>query len=107
MNGTVTTVEIDDFGSKILFTSEDNVLIDSIFELQIENRFHYYQVRSIKIGEDNKLIASAKEVNYWASRLNRFPEFDLRTIIGLNVEQVTDETSLKNIRKTTNLGDLI
>lgn len=101
MEGIVTTGKINSNGSEIKFTTEDNVSIGSSFKMPVENRFHYYEATSVELGDNNNLIVTAKEVGYWARKLDRYPDFNLRNIVGLKVEQMTGIEELKKLREAS------
>lgn len=97
MKGIITTGKILQNGSEIKFTTNDNVSVGNKFKTTLGERNHYYESISIELGDNNNFVVQAKEVGYWARKLNKITNFDLRTIVGAEVEQITEESELKKL----------
>jgi hypothetical protein len=88
-------------GCTIEFDSVDNFVLDTIVSLKNGEKIHDFSVNSISINPDNSLRLTANEIGYWGSKFDNSKDFDLRTIIGLPIEVVTDVEVIKKIRQSS------
>ena len=88
-------------GCTIEFNSTENIVLGSIVTLTHNERSHDFEVNKISINVDNSLAISANEVGYWGSKFDNKKDFDLRTIIGLDIEVIVDEEVIKKIRQSS------
>lgn len=85
-------------GVYVNFTSSENVVKGQNLKVLFEAKPHYFEVSDISINGDN-LEVSAKEVGYWANKFDNNKDFDLRKIVGLDVEIVTDKETIAKIHE--------
>ena len=84
-------------GLHIEFISVDNLKEGDIVDLTLDGKNHHFEIRKVEIlGDDLKI--TAKETGYWATKLDREQNFDLRTLIGLEITPVTNPDTIKDIR---------
>lgn len=84
-------------GVYIEFETTENVKKDDYFKVRVGDSNYDFQANGIKvIGE--KLMITAKEVGYWASKLDH-KGIDLREVIGCDITPVTDDTEKSKIRE--------
>jgi len=81
------------------FFSAENVVRESYFKIKINEKQYDFQVVGIK-AEGSFLKITAKEVGYWATTLDK-QGTDLRTLIGVAIEPVTDEQEIKQIKENS------
>jgi hypothetical protein len=82
-------------GVYIEFEASENVKREYYFKITVDCSSYDFQVTGIKV-EGDKLKITAKEVGYWASKLDH-KGVDLRTVIGSDVVYVTDDNEKKEI----------
>lgn len=83
-------------GLYITFKSEDNVIQGDYVNLLYPNQARPFKVVEVKVVGD-LLEVNAKEVGYFARRLNMLPDLDLRSLIGLEVTPVKDKEEIARI----------
>lgn len=86
-------------GCIITFITNDNVITGNNVSIKFENKTHYFEVSDIKITDDNKLLVEANEVGYWATKLGRKSDFDLRTLTNVDISLITDKALLSKINE--------
>lgn len=86
-------------GCIISFVSQDNIKIGTKLELPFENKSHYFEVDGQSITERNALKITAHEVGYYATKFDRNEDFDVRSLIGAEVETVTDPAVISKINE--------
>lgn len=82
-------------GVYIEFLSLDNVGKDDYFRIIKDNKSYDFQATDISV-QDKLLRISAREVGYWATKLDN-KGIDLRTIIECEVIPVTEDSEKKLI----------
>ena len=82
-------------GVYIEFETTDNVKKDDYFKLKTQDSNYDFQATGIKV-EGDKLKITAREVGYWAQKLDR-NGIDLRTLIGCELVAVTDDEEKSKI----------
>jgi len=85
-------------GLYVNFTSSENLVKGQNLKVLFESKPHYFEVSDISINGGN-LEVSAREVGYWENKFDRNKDFDLRKIIGLDVEIVTDKETVSKIHE--------
>lgn len=83
-------------GLVIEFETETNITDKTVIELIIDGEKKPFNVREVEVVGD-KLLGRAVECGYWARKLGRDENLDLRTLIGCSVEVVVDDERLKQI----------
>jgi hypothetical protein len=83
-------------GLVIEFETETNITDRTVVELIYNGKRKPFNVREVEIA-DNKLLGRAVECGYWATKLDKQDDLDLRTLIGCGVEMVEDNERLKQI----------
>lgn len=82
----------------VTFLTEASVNVGQMVDVLNAKGTGHYKITSIEIRED-VLSVTAKEVGYWARQVNRLENFDIRSMIGLEVVLVTDEKALAAIHE--------
>lgn len=85
-------------GLYVNFTSSENLTKGQKLKLLFEEKPHYFEVSYISINGNN-LEITAIEVGYWASKFDNIKDVDLRKIIGLDLEIITDEETVSKINQ--------
>lgn len=103
--GKITDVKIEEHDAFITFVTEESVQIGNnvIFTMQVDEvnkSTQSLEIVGIEI-EGNNLKCRAKEVGYWARKLNRRQNLDIRKLIGLDVKIVTDAKVIAGIRESS------
>ena len=98
--GYVTGIEIKNTGTIIEFISNETISINSKLSINHENKEHYFEVTSVETSiEDRELFVKAKEVGYWCNFLNEKSNCDIRDLLGLEINIVTNNDILRKIEK--------
>lgn len=84
-------------GLVITFETDEVITHRSVVEILFNGNFYPFNVKEIEITEDKKLIGTAVECGYWARKLSERDDLDLRTLLGCEVQSVTNPTKLKQI----------
>lgn len=58
-----------------------------------------FTIREVEITSNKKLLCKATESGYWATKLSRKKDLDIRTLIDIDVELVTDADRIKKINE--------
>lgn len=83
-------------GLYVTFITSENITKGSFFEVNVDDKWHSFQVTDISIqGKD--LLVKGTEFGYWASKLDRNNDLDLRNLIGRDVAKITDEERIKRL----------
>jgi hypothetical protein len=85
-------------GVYISFLSIENAVKGDVFEMEFENKKHYFAASDISISGES-LEVSAREVGYWCSKFDFNKDFDLRKIIGVSVSPINDREVLKKVHE--------
>lgn len=85
-------------GLYITFNSKENVKHGDYINLLYTGHNRPFKVVGVKVVGD-LLEVSAKEVGYWAHKLDQIPDLDLRSLIGLEVLPITDTDEIKEINE--------
>ena len=83
-------------GLYIIFETPNNIKKGNYVNLILEGKSHAFEVTDISIKGEN-LEVSAKEIGYWAQKLDRQADFDLRSLMKLPITLITDEKRIKDI----------
>jgi hypothetical protein len=83
-------------GTYITFLSKDTIDKGTYVDIVVENKTHHFEVSSVEIKGDY-LSIDAREVGYWARKIEKKDNFDLRTLLGIDVTVVTDEKEKQQI----------
>jgi len=98
--GHTTGVEIQKSGTIIEFVSNESISIKRKLSINHENEDHYFEVTSIETSIENRdLFIRAKEVGYWCNNFNNKSNFDIRDLLGLEVNIVINKDTLRKIEK--------
>ena len=85
-------------GTYIHFTSKDNFNKGDKLELDYEGSKNYFEVADISVNGEN-LDVKAVEVGYWARKFDKKENFDLRSLIGLEITKIEDAQTIAKIRE--------
>jgi len=83
-------------GTTIEFKSDNTIPMKSKLSIEYDG-IHYFEVMGIRIGITNELIIKAREVGHYRTKFDRKNNFDLRKIIGLSINLITDKDALRQI----------
>ncbi len=83
-------------GLYITFETPNNMVKDNVISIVVDDKTKTFQVTSVSIKGEN-LLVEAKEYGYWANKLSRDKNLDLRRLINLEVFSITDEARLKEL----------
>ena len=83
-------------GTYITFISNDAISKGAYVDIVVENKTHHFEVADVKII-GKYLSVDAREVGYWARKIEKKDNFDLRTLLGLEIVIVTDDKEKKQI----------
>lgn len=90
-------------GGVITFQTDKPVFSGDIFTLHFDGKDRYYKAEEISTIDKENVEVAATEYGYIGSRLSRQPKFDVRSLLDLELTQVTDEEKLKQIAKSSTL----
>ena len=77
-------------GLYVTFLTSQNVIKGDLFEVNVDDKWHSFKATDITIqGKD--LLVKGKEYGYYASKLERKDDLDLRTLIDRDVLMITDD----------------
>ena len=82
-------------GVYIEFETTENVKKNDYFKVKVDGFSYDFEANGVKV-EGDKLKVKAREVGYWAQKLDR-KGVDLRLVIGSDVIAVTDESEKSKI----------
>lgn len=83
-------------GLYITFEISGNISKGQYVNLIHEGKGHSFEVTDIVISGEN-LSVDAKEIGYWASKLDRQKDLDLRSLLKLPLTLITDDKRIKDI----------
>lgn len=84
-------------GIVIIFESNDNLPIDGVVTITFEDQAKFFKINDSSITKNKELQFSATEYGYWGTKLSRDKSFDIRKLLGLKVEIVTDKEQLLHL----------
>lgn len=85
-------------GLYITFNSKENVKQGDYMNLLYPEKSSPFKVVGVKVVGD-LLEISAREAGYYAWKLEKLPNLDLRSLVGLEVLPITDENEIKKIKE--------
>lgn len=83
-------------GLVIKIVTSDNIVKADYLEIEVEHKSYYFQVVEVSTDGDN-LKATAIERGYFAHKLGRNSNMDLRTLVGSDVSIITDKDKVAMI----------
>ncbi len=86
-------------GVYIHYTSKENVIKGTKIGVTYEDVTHYFETTDIVIDNDNNLYIKAIEVGYWGTKFERCENFDLRKLINLDVQTISDKEIISKINE--------
>lgn len=89
-------------GCSISFTSKDDIFIDEYIFITVDGKRYDFQIYELAIPSEFETEASAIEVGYWGSKLDNKPQFDFRTLLGLEISINRDKDNIKLIQTQSN-----
>ena len=84
-------------GGVITFTTTGTANINSFFSIVVDGKQRFYKAAEISTIDKETVEVAAVETGYWAEKLSCNDEFDVRSILGLEVSLITDQDLIKNI----------
>ena len=87
-------------GIYITFLSSENVTMNDFFLIKFQDKVYYFEAFNITI-EYTDLKVEAKETGYWASKLDRTNDLDLRTLLNVEVVKIEDPEKIKQIKTSS------
>jgi hypothetical protein len=88
-------------GCVIEFTVISNLIKNSIVQILHKDKVHYFRVEEIETIDKKSLLIRAVETGYWASKFDKKKDFDLRDILDIDVEVVTEQKTLNHIQESS------
>lgn len=91
-------------GIIIEIETNDSLIDDSYIEIDVDGRKRPFVVDGITTktnSELNSILIRAKETGYFANRLSHNKDFDIRSLLGLQVSLVTDVERIKKIKESS------
>lgn len=85
-------------GLYVTFRTSSNVVKDNLFEINVDDKWHTFKVTDIKIDGDDLLI-QGHEYGYWAHKLDRKTDLDLRNLISRDVAIISDSERINKLRE--------
>jgi len=96
--GHIINAEIVRNGLIIEFETDSTIKNHNVVEILFNDRFKPFDTIEVKI-KGRKLLVKGVECGYWATKISRKKDFDLRELIGYGVHLVTDKEELKRINE--------
>jgi hypothetical protein len=90
-------------GCVITFESNTHMDTGSVVGITVDGKQHCFKVEEISTTEDNLLEFCAVEYGYWEYKINRKVDFDLRQLIGLDIELITDKEKLMQLDNSSSM----
>lgn len=87
-------------GVSIEFKTDTKINNQSVIQISFKDKLKPFNVKSVEIV-DGMLLGNAIECGYWARKLDRDKDLDLRELIGCDVNLVTDDKTLKQIHEAS------
>jgi hypothetical protein len=83
-------------GCIIGFDTNAIMTIGSMLSILYKDRLHFFKVYHIK-ANTNSLRVYAVEISYWCHLFTQVPDFDIRSILNLQITHITDKNRVKKI----------
>lgn len=90
-------------GGVVTFQTDKPVFNGDIFTLHFDGKDRYYKVEEISTIDKTHVEVAATEYGYIRSRLSREPKFDVRSLLDLELTQVTDKEKIRQITMSASL----
>ena len=85
-------------GLYVTFVTSQNVIKGDLFEVNVDDKWHSFQVTDISIqGKD--LLVKGREYGYYAWKLDRKEDLDLRNLVDRDVAMITDDERKKKLHE--------
>ena len=85
-------------GLYITFLTSQNVTKDDLFDVNVDDKWHSFKATDISIqGKD--FLVKGREYGYWASKLDRKADLDLRNLLDRDVAMITDTERIKRLHE--------
>jgi hypothetical protein len=97
--GVITGVKLSK-GLAIEFRTLEKINADTYVQIEYEGVKKVFKVSEVEVS-GGLLIGRAKESGYWAKKLSKNSELDIRSLIDLGVEKVVDEDEIKSIKESS------
>lgn len=90
-------------GGVLTFITVDAVYEGDLFVLAFDGNNYYYKAEEIRTVDQFNIEVSVVETGYIGSRLSRKEKFDVRCVLGLTLEKVTDKDVISRVRHASSL----
>lgn len=87
-------------GIYITFLSSENVTMNDYFLIKFQDKVYYFKAFNITI-QNNDLKVEAHETGYWATKLDRLEDLDLRSLLGSDVVKIIDPEKIESIKTSS------
>lgn len=85
-------------GLYVTFVTSENVTKGTLFEVNVDDKWHTFEATDISIqGKD--LLVKGKEYGYWANKLDRDKDLDLRNLVDRDVALITDVERISKLHE--------
>lgn len=68
----------------------------------MKKKTQYYIAKELVACDNETIEVTAVEFGYFAYKLSRKSNFDVRSLIGLKVQLITDKEIIKNLHQSNN-----
>jgi hypothetical protein len=100
--GLIATPQIDEKkGCIIKFETDSNVIKGDKLKIKFKEHNQFFEIFNLSISKDNLLVVEAKEVGYWAMKLDRRQDLDLRDLAGLKIFHIKDQKEIDKINEAS------
>lgn len=95
----ISSVNLGSDNTTIEFETLLNLNLKDMLSVTVNNEEHYFVVKNIKAQDDHAITVKAVEEGYSSNYLNRESNIDIRALIGLRINKIEDEETIKRIKK--------
>lgn len=88
-------------GCVITFDNQEHIDVGAVVSIQAGDKEHAFKIAEISTAEGGVLEFCAVEYGYWAEKIDNIEGFDLRKLLGLSVNIVTDKEELANLQRAS------
>ena len=85
-------------GLYVTFVTSENVTKGSLFEVNVDDKWYTFQVTDISI-QAKDLLVKGREYGYYAWKLDRDKDLDIRNLVDRDVAMITDDERIKKLHE--------
>ena len=90
-------------GCLIEFRSDEIIMLGNLFKMMYQEKDHYFKTIEVEADLGSGVKVVAKETGYYHRLFDNDKKFDIRSIIGKEVEIVTDSAEISKVEKDASL----